>query len=116
MRFKSSWELAVMMWFDVNDDIKTYEYEPLILKLSNGTRAIPDFCVTYNDDSQKFIEVKPTAIQQMKHVSEKLELIKFAINELGVDYILFGNDMLDKIKSELGDKFINVLESYKNRS
>lgn len=115
MHFKSSWELAVMMWFDVNDNIKTYEYEPLILKLSNGTRAIPDFYVTYNDNSQNFIEVKPTAIQQMKHVFEKLELVKIVVKELGVDYVLFGNEMLDKIKFDLGDKFINAIKSYKNR-
>lgn len=114
MKFKSSWELAVMMSFDENDKICWYEYEPDIIKLKNHRHAIPDFFVV-TDECRFYLEIKPTQIQMMKTVTEKLSLVKEAIAELGYEYQVWGDDEIKLLVTELGEKYSNAINNYQNR-
>lgn len=115
VRFKSSWELIAMMWWDDNPDIISYEYEPDIIKLDENRRAIPDFKVTPKFGKQYFIEIKPTAIQELESVKEKLQLVKQKLNSMGYEYVLFGDVEIEKCKTDLGGKLQDEINSYKNR-
>lgn len=112
VHFKSSWELAAMMWWDTQDAIKSYEYEPLILQLSDGRAAIPDFRVIYVDGITKFFEIKPTAIQQLESVKTKLNMIRDELCIKGFEYVLLGNAEIRTMIVEVGDKFNDALKRY----
>lgn len=115
VRFKSSWELAIMMLWEQQENIIRYEYEPCIIKLSDGRRSVPDFRVTYNSGMSEFVEVKPTQIQQLQSVKEKLDLTKDAIEQSGERYVLFGDSVVKAAIKTLGEKFDIEVERHKNR-
>ena len=115
IRFKSSWELIAILWFEQDDKIISFEYEPMIVMLSTGRRTIPDFKVKYLDGNEEIIEIKPTVIQQLPEVAKKLELTQVVLSSLGLKYVILGNLEIEKMKYELGEKFENVSKLYKNR-
>jgi len=115
VKFKSSWELAAMMMWETDDNVVSYEYEPRVVVLPDHRRAIPDFYVTYKNSESEFIEIKPTMIQQLPVVKEKLEQIRIQLNNEGVRYTLIGNDEIKRYTNLLGDDFLNAVERYKNR-
>ena len=114
VRFKSSWELAAMMWWDLQSFIDTYEYEPEIIILSDGRRAIPDFLLHHHDGSNEFVEIKPTQIQQLPSVHEKLCLVREALKSKGYTYRLMGDDVIKPMIAILGEAYVNAINGYKS--
>lgn len=114
VKFKSSWELAVMMWWDQNKNVASYEYEPSVITLDDGCRAIPDFFVTYVDGTKECVEIKPTAIQRLPVVAERLLRIRSAVEARGASYVTMGNEEIAEIKRDLGKEFVDVINSYKS--
>jgi hypothetical protein len=114
IRFKSSWELIAMIWWDKSDDVISYEYEPMTFKLITGKRTIPDFLVHFKNGEKIFFEIKPTAIQNI--ISERLQIIKETLKNQGLQYKLLGNHDIDNMKKELGLEYVeNEINSYRNR-
>lgn len=113
-RFKSSWELAVMMQLDADANVINYVYEPDVILLKDGRRAIPDFFVTDVEKSY-YIEVKPTSIQKLESVKEKLLLVEEALNDLGFNYVLYGDSEIKEIKLKLGLEYENEDKNYQSR-
>lgn len=63
VRYRSSYELAVYKQLDDADDVKTYQAEPFSIPYEfDGTvrSYFPDLLITYIDDEQLLVEVKPT--------------------------------------------------------
>lgn len=117
VRFKSSWELAAMMYWDACDDVLMYTYEPTVLVLADGRHALPNFYIVFRDEKLSgFYEIKPTPIQELDEVKTKLDLVRSALAEKNFQYFLLGNKEIDKMKKELGDAFTNAVHEYKNRS
>lgn len=110
---KSSWELATMMFFDQNDDVVDYEYEPTTLELNDGRRAIPDFFVTFND-RQEYVEVKPNFAQVFESVKLKLDLVKQKVESQGYSYTLYGDETIESFKLKLGERFLNEVKRYQS--
>lgn len=102
VKFKSSWELATMMAWDNDDTIASYEYEPAIFKIGNGRRAIPDFLVTYANRTTKFVEVKPSTVQALPEVAQKLDLVKIAVERTGIPYVIVGTAEMNEFRKLLG--------------
>ena|SRR3990167_1716735 len=115
VKFKSSWELAAMMYWDLDTSVKSYEYEPSIVELSDGRRAVPDFLLCWVDDRKEFIEIKPTQIQRLPSVSEKLRLVSEAIESQGFTYRLLGDDVIKPMIVRLGKAYVDEVDNYKNR-
>lgn len=115
IRFKSSWELAAMMWWDNCTAVDSYDYEPQVVELPDGRRAIPDFRVKYSDGTTKMFEIKPTKIQNLKSVKEKLDIVKQTLQNSGVNYELLGDVEIKSMIRELGEIFQNEIERHKNR-
>lgn len=115
IKFKSSWELAAMMWWDKHDDIISYDYEPQVLELPDGRRAIPDFRINYSNGDTKIVEIKPTQIQNLKSVKEKLSVIKETLNKIGVEYELLGDHEIKSMIKNLGEIFKNEVKRHKDR-
>lgn len=62
--YRSSWELAVMLWCDSNTNITEWSSEELVIPYLCPTdgrvhRYFIDFKITFNDDKTYFIELKP---------------------------------------------------------
>lgn len=115
VKFKSSWELAIMMLWEQRDDVVKYEYEPCIIKLSDGRRSVPDFRVQYSTGVREFVEIKPTQIQMLQSVKEKLDLTRIAIEQSGERYVLFGDDIVKAAIKTLGARFDIEVKRYKDR-
>lgn len=115
VRFKSSWELAAMMWWDKSDEILSYSYEPDVICLDDGRRAIPDFFVNFINGDSLYYEIKPSAMQEVPLVAERLEKTKIKIESLGKKYVMIGDKEISLFKKELGESFKIEVERHKNR-
>jgi len=115
IRFKSSWELAAMMWWDKCENIRSYQYEPQIFNLSDGRRSIPDFKIEYVDGTTMFLEIKPSSIQLLTSVKEKLSLTRESVNSFGFSYELLGDQEIKLMIKELGEEFKNEVQRHKDR-
>lgn len=113
VRFKSSWELAAMMSWDEDSTVVSYEYEPEFMELPDGRHAVPDFFLKYRDGTSTYIEIKPTAIQQIQSVAEKLDAVRLVLAQRGYSYTLLGNNDINHMIVGLGDEFKNAVECYK---
>ena len=63
--FRSSWEEACIKFFDGDNDVSSFEFEPLRIPYVDNSSGnirnyIPDFIVSYSDGTKKMIEVKPS--------------------------------------------------------
>jgi len=62
--YRSSWELKLMKWCDMNPDIEYWTCEPFAIqyvspKDNKVHRYFPDFLVKFKDGKKVLIEVKP---------------------------------------------------------
>ena len=114
IKFKSSWELAAMMWWDNCEEVVSYHYEPQVITLKDGRRAIPDFRVEYSNGIIKIFEIKPTQIQQLESVKEKLNLIKETMSSSGISYELLGDKEIKLMIKDLGEDFKNEVKRHKS--
>jgi len=115
VRFKSSWELTAMMFWDDQIDVESYKYEPFIFNIGNNRRTIPDFLITYTDGRKEIVEIKPTAISKLSTISEKLDLTKKAVEKTGISYRLIGNEIINEMKQCLGEAITNEIIKYSCR-
>lgn len=114
VRFKSSWELTAMMFWDNCDDVLMYEYEPRVYVIDDGRRTIPDFLVTLKSGDQIVYEIKPSAIQDIADVSSKLALTKIAVESDGKKYVLIGNAEYQLMLRSLGESIVDEIKKYKS--
>jgi hypothetical protein len=105
-----------MMQWDRDADVSSYAYEPDVIDLGDGRHAIPDFQVTYADGRRVYVEIKPSAIQALPSVAERLARVKDQIERRGDSYIVFGNREIDAFKAALGEEFNDAIERYKGGS
>jgi len=113
VKFKSSWELLAMLYWEQQDDIAIYSYEPIVVQIDETRRTVPDFLVEYSNGVKEVCEIKPTAIQNMPQNRDKLLLTKRALKDLGYTYRLIGDDDILQMKDSVGKKFYDAVEMYK---
>ena len=89
-----------------NEEIKDLFYEDLIVKISEYSRALPDFIVEkFSSNKLEVIEIKPEMALKNQSVKNKLELVKENLEKMNYDYRIISNKDIDKIKKELGEDF-----------
>lgn len=115
VRFKSSWELAMMMMWDTDSNVVKYEYEPFVIVVDDSSRAIPDFLVTFRSGEKHVVEIKPTVVQEIPIIHDRLVKIKEAVNKMGYQYVLFGNEWYEECSRMLGSRLSDAIEFHKNR-
>lgn len=84
--YRSSWELAVMIWADKNLNIKKWSSEETIISYLSPIdkkyhRYFVDFKFTFKDDITLIVEIKPekeTLVPENKKNKRKATLIKEA--------------------------------------
>jgi hypothetical protein len=115
IKFKSSWELAAMMWWDSCDNVVGFQYEPFSLILDDSRRAVPDFLVSFKDERSVLYEIKPTGIQNLTEVRRRLALAEKSANARGYAYFLLGDaEIKQTMISELGIKYEDAIKRYKS--
>lgn len=64
MKYRSGWELTVAVFLDTNDEVDSYEYEPIAIEYISNVktgkirRYYPDFLINYKDGKKLLVEVK----------------------------------------------------------
>lgn len=111
--FRSSWELIMMLHWDNDSDVVSYEYEPIAFKIGPGKRAIPDFLVTFRDGRRQFFEIKPKKVQAEPAIAARLALTKSAVESMGVPYATICEDEIVKCKRQLGDSLDAEISKHK---
>jgi len=89
IRWRSSWEVALMRVFDKHPDVVAWASEsiqiPYMHPIMNKVRMyIPDFLVVYEDKNgnrrQEIIEVKPASQTHLSEAKSRYEKVSLAVN------------------------------------
>lgn len=100
MFFKSSWEEATMKHLDVDPNIATYEYEKLRIPYTYDNHKrwyVPDFVITFTDDTRVVWEVKPEQFLQTERVLRTIEAGLQYCEQNGMQYqVLTGRVLKEK--------------------
>lgn len=89
IRWRSSWEVALMRIFDKHPDVVAWGSESIKIPYQNPitkktANYIPDFFVVYQDKQgnrkQEVIEVKPSSQTHMTEAKSRYDKISLAIN------------------------------------
>ncbi len=91
MFYRSSYELIVMKYFDTNQDIVYYKYEPFVIHYGIGKRYLPDFLVYYKD-KKVLLEVKNNWNKDLPETREKAEAARSYCKEKGWEFELWAKD------------------------
>ncbi len=91
--FRSSWELALMMHLDSNNDCISYDYEPFAIPYidNKGQKKsyIPDFLVRWNNKPPQVIEVKSSYLLGMDTTNKKISEAEKYFDSIGLNFRLF---------------------------
>ena len=94
MFHRSSYELQAFKMLEQMSEVKSYEYEPLLIPYEFENQLytyIPDILISYNSGVQEIIEIKPKAL-----VEHKKNLAKFS----GLQKYCQENNILSSIWTE----------------
>jgi len=100
LKSRSGWEYAYFQYLDKNQNVKSYEYEVLkIPYLSNKKSGkirnyIPDFLITFTDDSKLIVEIKPKKFLDKLQVKKKINAAKEYAEKNGIQFIVLTEDSL----------------------
>jgi hypothetical protein len=100
LKSRSGWEYAYFQYLDKNQDVKSYEYESLkIPYLSNKKSGkirnyIPDFLITFTNDSKLIVEIKPKRFLDKLQVKKKINAAKEYAEKNGIQFIVLTEDSL----------------------
>ncbi len=100
LKSRSGWEYAYFQYLDNNINVKSYEYESLkIPYLSNKKTGkirtyIPDFFITFIDDSKLIVEIKPKRFLEKLQIKKKINAAKEYAQKNGIQFIVLTEDGL----------------------
>jgi hypothetical protein len=91
-RYRSGWELKVMVYLDENPEVEFWSYEKTVIEYVSNVRTkkirkyYPDFLVKYKDGRTELIEVKPKRKLEQLTVKKKAEAAKSWCETNGLSY------------------------------
>ena len=64
--YRSSWELKLMKWCDINEEIEYWTCEPFAIQYSSPKdnkphRYFPDFLIKFKNGKKVLVEIKPSS-------------------------------------------------------
>ena len=104
IKYRSSWELVVCLYFDEDPKVLSYEYETIEIpyvsnnKTKKQRKYIVDFLVCYTDGSKKLIEVKRKNKMNNLIVQKKAEAAKLWAEKQGMKYEFWTEDTIKPLK------------------
>ncbi len=104
INYRSSWELSVAQYLDLDSTVLSYQYEalqiPYVFRGKQHT-YYPDFIVQYNNGKNKVIEVKRKDKLGDLKVIAKQKAVKVWCEANGYEYIFWTNLMIEAIRKSL---------------
>jgi hypothetical protein len=91
-KYRSGWELKVMVYLDENPDVESWSYEKTVIEYVSNVRSkkirkyYPDFLVKYKDGRSELIEVKPKRKLEQLTVKKKMTAAMLWCSERGMSY------------------------------
>ena len=104
INYRSSWELSVAQYLDLDTTVATYQYEALqVPYLFRGKTHTyyPDFIVQYNNGKKVVIEVKRKDKLLDLKVVAKQKAVKVWCASNGYEYVFWTNLMIEAIRKSL---------------
>jgi len=95
--YRSGWELAVMQFLDESSEVKNWEFESIRIPYMYDCHKrwyVPDFLVTYSDETRKLIEIKPKQFFEAERVILKSEAAQKWCVENNASYLIVDKDVL----------------------
>lgn len=102
--YRSGWELTYMKWLDANDDVKSYEYESIVIAYISNMRSckvrkyFPDIFVHFQDGKNVLVEIKPKRKLLNPTVIKKQLAAEQWCKENNATYELVTEDTIKNIK------------------
>jgi len=88
--YRSAWELQYAQKLDSDENVSSWEYEfdalPYMLDESQR-HYVPDFLVTYVDNHQEFVEIKPQALRETKMNQAKRDVAHAYCLQRNIQYV-----------------------------
>jgi len=103
-QYRSGWELVVLEYLDWNPQVVSFEYEPVAIPyISNAQTGKvrhyhPDFIVQFADGRKLVVEVKRQDKIMDLMVRKKTEAGKRWAEERGMQYQIWSNHLIFKLK------------------
>lgn len=104
INYRSSWELSVAQYLDMDATVLSYQYESLqIPYLFRGKTHTyyPDFIVQYNNSKNKVIEVKRKDKLLDLKVIAKQKAVRLWCDANDYEYVFWTNLMIEAIRKSL---------------
>lgn len=103
--FKSSLEKRLMVCFDNDPTILSYEYEPFAIEYENGKRYIPDFLTTNINGKRCLVESKGAQFLSDQSTTQKTIAAEKYCENHGYDYRLLTAQEIKEYETSLGILF-----------
>lgn len=93
-KFRSSWELKLMLYLDENPDVEFWSYEKIVIEYVSNVRTkklrkyYPDFLVRYKDGRTELIEVKPKRKLDQAIIKKKIAAAQAWCLDKGITYTI----------------------------
>ena len=93
-KFRSSWELKLMLHLDENPEVAFWSYEKTVIEYMSNVRTkklrkyYPDFLVRYKDGRTELIEVKPKRKLDQAIVKKKIAAAQAWCLDKGITYTI----------------------------
>lgn len=108
-QYRSGWELSVMLWFDQNPDVKSYQYEtikiPYISCKTKGKEKIrtyfPDFLIELVSGKKILIEVKRKDKLGQSKVKKKIAAALIWCSQNNIEFQIWTDEKIKEIQKEL---------------
>lgn len=104
VNYRSSWELSVAQYLDLDATVVSYQYEALqVPYIFRGKQHIyyPDFIVQYSTKKNAVIEVKRKDKLGDLKVVAKQKAVKVWCEANGYEYVFWTNLMIEAIRKSL---------------
>lgn len=94
VRYRSGWELAFCEYLDNDENVRSFQFEKLIIEYVSNQRSkrkrryIPDFLVTWGDDSRTLVEIKASRFVDRPQNAKKWKAARAWCVENNVEFIV----------------------------
>lgn len=104
IKYRSGWEKSCIDFFDYNDNIIKYDYEPFAIsyvantKINKIRKYYPDFLIELKDGTKKIIEVKPKSKLCDQKVIKKSIAAQIWCKANGYIYEFWTDDIIKQLE------------------
>ena len=102
--YRSSYEKEVYEFLDTDSTVLTYLSEPVRIRYEDGNQGryyLPDLLITYNNGSQKLVEIKPKYLVSTIKNQSKFKAARQYCDEKGIIFEVWTEETIESLKNSM---------------